>query len=182
VFVYHYDKILFSLLKPHPHVYIYIYIGMRNSNHEKSYMYKQAVCITYNQHIVYHISKHILLKVSVYINMYVCLYVCLNVTMYLYVCMYMCMYMCMYVYVCVCMCMYVYVYVYVCVCMYAFMYTVYASPRRGNLLLSAAPRNTKWTTAGPWPRKFCNKNGINTSGECVGSSCIIGFKPEMILD
>jgi hypothetical protein len=139
---------------------------MHNSNHEKSYMYKQAVCITYNQHIVYHISKHILLKVSVYINMYVCLFVCLFECHNVFVCMYV----------------YVYVYVYVCVCMYAFMYTVYASPRCGNLLLSAAPRNTKWTAAGPWPRKFCNKNGINTSGECVGSSCIIGFKPEMILD
>ena len=79
---------------------------MHNSNHEKSYMYKQAVCITYNQHIVYHISKHILLKVSVYINMYVCLFVCLFECHNVFVCMYV------YVYVCVCMCMYVCIYVY----------------------------------------------------------------------
>ena len=69
-------------------------------------MYKQAVCITYNQHIVYHISKHILLKVSVYINMYVCLFVCLFECHNVFVCMYV------YVYVCVCMCMYVCIYVY----------------------------------------------------------------------
>ena len=83
---------------------------MHNSNHEKSYMYKQAVCITYNQHIVYHISKHILLKVSVYINMYVCLFVCLFECHNVFVCMYVYVYV--YVYVCVCMCMYVCIYVY----------------------------------------------------------------------